>query len=176
MLLMHGSKIRGKRPGPEMVAHRCCLSMRPGGILWISDKAVSTIDVEHTFLRSLRSLLDSIDTLPPKDGMDDIGRVNILVAWVSVLVLVFILAVAPIMVAYSLRSVILDDLLHVDVLEVVAVLHCVIGPRMEVAWTLQGLVVVILVVMMTCEPVDAKVDLQTQRADTRFNVKACQPI
>jgi len=86
--------------------------------------------------------------------MDNIGRVNVQLAWVLVLVLIFILAAAPTTVACGLRGVVLDDLLRVDVLEDATVLYCVTRSRMELAWTLQSLVVVVLVVMMTSEHFD----------------------
>ena len=67
--------------------------------------------------------------------MDDIGWVDVLVAWISVLVLIFIFVVTPIVIACGLCGIILDDLLCVDAFEDTTVFHCVTRPRVELAWT-----------------------------------------
>jgi hypothetical protein len=86
--------------------------------------------------------------------VDNIGRVDVLVAWISVLVLIFVFVITPITFSCGFCGVILNDLLHVDALEDTTVFHCVIGSRVELAWTFQGLDVIVQIVTMTSEPFD----------------------
>jgi hypothetical protein len=55
-------------------------------------------------------------------------------------------------------SIIISELLGVDVLEEAAILHGVIGLRMDLAGTLQSFVVILLIVMVTSRLLDC-VDL-----------------
>jgi len=63
--------------------------------------------------------------------MNDVSRIDVLVAGVSVMVIVVLLTIARIMIARGLCSVVLDDFLRVDILEDTAILHGMIGSRME---------------------------------------------
>jgi hypothetical protein len=94
--------------GPSILLAERYLLMRPGWKLWIGDKVISTVDVQAYPFQKLALSLGLDQHLAAKDGMDDIGQVDVLVARVSVLVLVFLLAIAPIAVAYGLYSIVLE--------------------------------------------------------------------
>jgi len=79
-------------------------------------------------------------------------------AWISVLVLVLILLVAPIVFAGGFGGVTLDGLLHVNTFEDTTFFHCVVRLGMELAWSFQGLAIVLLIVTTTSESFDC-VDL-----------------
>jgi hypothetical protein len=67
--------------------------------------------------------------------MDNVSWVDILVARILVLVLVFILAVAPIVLARGFSGITLGSQLCVDAFEDTTFFHCVVGFGMELAWT-----------------------------------------
>ena len=86
--------------------------------------------------------------------MDYVSWVGVLVAWVSVLVFVLILLVAPVALPRCFSGVALDSLLCVDALEDTTFLYCVVGLGMKLAWLLQGFVVLFLIITSTSEPLD----------------------
>jgi hypothetical protein len=90
--------------------------------------------------------------------VDDISWIDILMARIPVLVLVLVLLVVPIAFAGGFGGVTLDGLLHVNTFEDTTFFHCVVGLRMELAWSFQGFVVVLLIVATTSESFD-RVDL-----------------
>jgi len=63
--------------------------------------------------------------------MDDVGWVDVLVAWILVLVLILVLSIAPIVLARRFCGVSLDGLLCVDAFEDTTFFHCVIGLGVE---------------------------------------------
>jgi hypothetical protein len=65
---------------------------------------------------------------------------------ISVLFVIIVVTISSLCVGVDPCSVVGGDLLGVDVLEEAAILHGVIGFGMKLAGTLQGLVVVILVI------------------------------
>jgi hypothetical protein len=68
---------------------------------------------------------------------------------ISVLFVIIVITISSLCVVVVPCSVVGSELLGVDVLEEAAILHGVIGFGMKLAGTLQGLVVVVLVVVMT---------------------------
>ena len=82
----------------------------------------------------------------------------ILVARVSVLVFVLVLLVAPVALPYCFSGVPLNGVLCIDAFEDAALLHCVVGLGMKLAWPLQSFIVVLLIILSTSEPLDC-VDL-----------------
>ena len=75
-------------------------------------------------------------------------------AWISVLVFVLVLLVAPIALSHCFSGVTLNSLLCIDALEDMTFLHCVVGLRVKLAWPLQGFVVVFLIITPTSEMLD----------------------
>jgi hypothetical protein len=80
--------------------------------------------------------------------VNDVGWIDVLVVGVSVLVVV-LFTITYVLVACGFCGIVLDDLLCVDILEDATILHGMTGSRMELTQTLQGLVIVILVVVAT---------------------------
>jgi hypothetical protein len=71
--------------------------------------------------------LDSKDTFSAKDGVDGFGGIDVLVTRISILfIIVVIITVTPWSIINCLWSIIISELLGVDVLEEAAVLHGVI--------------------------------------------------
>jgi len=77
-----------------------------------------------------------------------------LVAWISVLVFVLVLLVAPVALPRCFSGVTLNGLLCVDAFEDTTFLYCVVGLRMKLAWPLQGFIVVFLIIASTGELLD----------------------
>ena len=67
--------------------------------------------------------------LATKYGINNVNWVDVLMMRISILVVVILFTIAPVTVVRSLYSIILDDLLCVDILEDTTILHCVTGPR-----------------------------------------------
>jgi hypothetical protein len=68
---------------------------------------------------------------------------------ISILFVIVVVTITSLCIVVSPCSVISSELLGIDVLEEAAILHGVIGFGMKLAGTLQGLVVVVLVVTAT---------------------------
>jgi len=68
--------------------------------------------------------------------VDDISGIDILMMRISVVFVVFIVIVTSIGGVCNLCSVILDDLLGINVLEDATVIHGVVGSGVKLAWTL----------------------------------------
>jgi hypothetical protein len=82
--------------------------------------------------------------------VDGFGGIDILVTRISILfVVVVVITVASRSIVNGPWSIILSKLLGVDVLEETTVLHGVVGLGMDLAGTLQSLVVVLLIVTVT---------------------------
>jgi hypothetical protein len=77
-----------------------------------------------------------------------------LVAWISVLVFVLVLLVAPVALPRCFSGVTLNGLLCVDAFEDTTFLYCVVGLRMKLAWPLQGFIVVFLIIASTGKLLD----------------------
>jgi hypothetical protein len=91
--------------------------------------------------------------------VDGFGGIDILVMRISILfIVVVVITVTPRSIVNSLWSIIISELLGVDVLEEVAVLHGVIGLGMDLAGTLQSFVAILLIVTVTSRFLD-RVDL-----------------
>ena len=134
------------------------LLMRLGRKRRVSDKIVSSVNVQACPSKELALSLGFNRHLAAKHGIDNVSWVDVMVVGVSVLIVIVLFAIAPITVACGLCSIVLNDLLHVDVFEDTTIFHGVTRSRMELAWALQGLVIVILVVTATNKPLD-RVDL-----------------
>jgi hypothetical protein len=79
--------------------------------------------------------------------VDGFGGVDILVMRISILcVIIVVITVTPRSIVNGFWSIVVSKLLGVDVPEEATVLHGVIGLGMELAGTLQGLIVVLLIV------------------------------
>jgi hypothetical protein len=87
--------------------------------------------------------------LSAKDGVDGFGGSDVLMMRIPVLFVIVVIAISSLYVMVGPCSVVDSELLGVDVLEEATILHGVIGFGMKLAGTLQGLVVVILVVAAT---------------------------
>ena len=86
--------------------------------------------------------------------MDNISWIDILVAWIPVLVFILVLLVTPVVFAHGFSGVTLDGPLRVNTLGDTTFFHCVVGFGMELAWSFQGYVVVLLIVVTTSESFD----------------------
>jgi hypothetical protein len=64
-------------------------------------------------------------------------------------VIIIVVTVTPRSIINGFWSIVVSKLLGVDVPEEATVLHGVIGLGMDLAWTLQGLIVVLLIVSVT---------------------------
>jgi hypothetical protein len=82
--------------------------------------------------------------------VDGFGGVDILVMRISILcIIIIVITITPRSIVNDFWSIIISKLLGVDVPEEAIVLHGVIGHGMDLAGTLQGLVVVLLIVLVT---------------------------
>jgi hypothetical protein len=72
-----------------------------------------------------------------------------LITRISVLFVIIIITISSLCIIVGLCGVVGNELLGVDVLEEAAILHGVIGFGMKLAGTLQGLVIVVLVIVAT---------------------------
>ena len=86
--------------------------------------------------------------------MNYVSWVDVLPAWISVLVVVFVLLVALVALSHCFSSVALNSLLCIDALEDTTFLHCVVGLGVKLAWPLQGFVIVFLIITLTGEMLD----------------------
>jgi len=78
--------------------------------------------------------------------VDHVGRVDILVSWVPILVLVFVFVIAPVLLPVFLGGIILSSPPRVDAFEDTTFFHCVVRLGVELARSLQRLVIIFLVV------------------------------
>jgi hypothetical protein len=91
--------------------------------------------------------------------VDGFGGIDILVMRISILfVIIVVITVMPWSIVNGLWSIIISELLGIDVLEKAVVLHGVIGLGIDLAGTLQGFVVILLIVTATSRFLD-RVDL-----------------
>jgi hypothetical protein len=82
--------------------------------------------------------------------VDGFGGIDILVTRISILfVIIIVITVTPRSIVNGLCSIIISELLGVDVLEEAAVFHGMIGLGMNLAGTLQSFVIILLIVMAT---------------------------
>jgi hypothetical protein len=82
--------------------------------------------------------------------VDGFEGVNILVMRISILcVIIVVTTVTPRSIVNGFWSIVVSKLLGVDVPKEAIVLHGVIGLGMDLAGTLQGLIVVLLIVLVT---------------------------
>ena len=78
--------------------------------------------------------------------MDHVGGTDVLVSWVPILVVVFVFVTTAVLLPVFLGRNVLSSPLHVDAFEDMTFFHCVIGLGVELARSLQHLVVIFLVV------------------------------
>jgi len=78
--------------------------------------------------------------------VDHIGGIDILVSWVPILVIVLVFVTAPVLFPVVLGRIVLSSPPCVDAFEDTTFFHRVIGLGVELAWSLQCLVVIFLVV------------------------------
>jgi hypothetical protein len=121
--------------------------VRPGRELGIGDEVVGVDNVQAGLLEQLALTLGLQGHLSTKDRVDGFGGIDVLVTRISILFVV--ITVTPRSIVNGPWSIILSKLLGVDVLEEATVLHGVIGLGMDLAGTLQSLVVVLLIVTAT---------------------------
>jgi hypothetical protein len=82
--------------------------------------------------------------------VDSFGGIDILVTRISILlVIIVVITVTQWSIVNGLCSIIISELLGIDVLEEVAVFHGMIGLGMDLAGTLQSFVVILLIVATT---------------------------
>ena len=86
--------------------------------------------------------------------MDNVGSVDVLVAWISVLVFVLVLLVASVALSSCFSDVTLSGLLCVDAFEDTTFFHCVVGLGIKLARPIQGFIVVFLIITSTGKPLD----------------------
>jgi hypothetical protein len=87
--------------------------------------------------------------------VDGFGWIDILVTRISILfIIVVVITVTPRSIVNGLWSIIISELLGVDVLEEATVFHGVIGLGMDLVGTLQSSVVVLLIVTATSRFLD----------------------
>jgi hypothetical protein len=115
----------------------------------IGDEVVGVDDVQTGTFEQLALMLGLQGNLSAKDGVDGFGGIDILVTRISILFVVVVITVASRSIVNGPWSIILSKLLGVDVLEETTVLHGVVGLGMDLAGTLQSLVVVLLIVTVT---------------------------
>jgi len=128
--------------------------MRPGGKLWISNNTVGAVYIYACPSGEFSFPFGFDRYFATENGMDDVSWVDVLVARILVLVLIFVLTVAPIVLAYGFRGIALGGLLCVVAFEDTTLFRCVVGFGMELAWTFYGFVVVLLIVTTTSESLD----------------------
>jgi hypothetical protein len=82
--------------------------------------------------------------------VDSFGGINILVTGISILcIIIIIVTITPWPIINGFWSIVISKLLGVDVPEETTILHGVIGLGMDLAGTLQGLIIVLLIVPAT---------------------------
>jgi len=130
------------------------LSVGLGGKLWVDDWAIGTIHVQAESLEEFSLPLGFDRDFPYEDGMDNVSLVDVLVAWISVLVFILVLVIAPIALPRCFSGVALNGLLCVDAFEDAAFSHCVVGFGMKLAWPFKGFIVVLLIITSTSKLFD----------------------
>ena len=120
--------------------------MRPGRKFWVSDQSVCAVHVEASSLQELSLSFRLDGNFVSKDGVDHVGGTDTLVSWFPILVVIVIFVTTSVLLPVFLGGIVLSSLLCVDAFEDTAFFHRVIGLGMELAWSLQRLVVVFLVV------------------------------
>jgi hypothetical protein len=82
--------------------------------------------------------------------VDGFGGIDILVTRISILfIIIIVITVTPRSTVNGLCSIIISELLGIDVLEEVAVFYGMIGLGIDLAGTLQSFVVILLIVAVT---------------------------
>jgi hypothetical protein len=121
------------------------LGWKPG----IGDEAVSVGDAHASPFEQFALVFGLQRHLSAEGGVDGFGGRDVLMNRISVLFVIVVVIILSLCVIVNPCSVIGSKLLGVYVLEEATIPHGVIGFGMKLAGTLQGLVVVILVVAMT---------------------------
>jgi hypothetical protein len=135
---------------PPVCSAKGDFAVGPGREPGIEDEVIGMDDVQTCAFEQLVLTLGLQGHLSAKDGVHGFGGIDVLVMRISILfVIVVIITVTPRSIVNSSWSIILSKLLGVDVLEETAVLHGVIGLWMDLAGTLQSLVVVLLIITST---------------------------
>ena len=120
--------------------------MRPGRKFRVSDQAICAVHIEAGSLQEL-SLSFRIDgNFASEDGVHHVGGTDILVSWVSILVVIVVFVTMSVLFSIFLGGIPLSSPLHVDAFEDTTFFDRVIGLGMELAWSFQHLIVVFLVV------------------------------
>jgi hypothetical protein len=82
--------------------------------------------------------------------VDNFGGIDVLVTRISILcVIIIVVTITPRSIINGFWSIIVSKLLGIDVPEETIVLHGVIGLGLDLAGTLQGLIVILLIVLAT---------------------------
>jgi len=122
------------------------LPVRPGRKFRIGDQTVCVVHVEAGSLQELSFSLRLDGNFASKDGVDHVSGIEILVSWVPILVVVFVFVTMPVLLPVFLGRIVLSSPLRVDAFEDTTFFHHVIGLGVELARSLQRLVVIFLVV------------------------------
>ena len=120
--------------------------MRLGREFWIDNQTVCAVHVEASSLQEFSFSLRLDGNFASKYGVDQVSGIDILVSWVPILVVVFVFMTVPILLPVILGRIVLSSLPCVDAFEDTTFFHRVIGLGVELARSLQRLVVVFLVV------------------------------
>ena len=128
--------------------------MRPGRKFRIGDQNVCAVHVEAGSLQELSFSLRLDENFASKDGVDHVGRIDILVSWVPILDVVFVFVTAPVLLSVFLGRIVLSSPPRVDAFEDTAFFHHVIGLGVKLARSLQRLVVIFLVVPLPIGELD----------------------
>jgi hypothetical protein len=123
--------------------------VRPGCKPGIGDETVSVGDAHASPFEQFALAFGLQRHLFAEDGVDYFGGSDVLMMRISILFIIVVVTISPLCVVLSPCNIIGSLLLGLDVLEEVAILHGVIGFGMKLAGTLQGLIIVILVVAAT---------------------------
>jgi len=109
------------------------LSVRPGRELWISNQAVSVVHIKASSLQELSFLFELDENFASKDGVYHVGRTDILVSRVPILVVIFVFVSVSILYPIFLDGISLSGPLCVDGFEDTTFFHRVVGLGMELA-------------------------------------------
>ena len=120
--------------------------MRPGRKFWVGDRTVCAVHVEASSLQELSLSFRLDGNFASEDRVDHVGGTDILVSWVPILVVVFVFVTTSVLLPIFLGGIVLSSPLCVDAFEDTTFFHRVIGLGMELAWSLQRLVVDFLVI------------------------------
>jgi len=120
--------------------------VRLGREFRIGDQTVCVVHVQAGSIQEFSFSLRLDRNFASEDGVDHVSGIDKQVSWVPILVVVFVFVTVPVLLPVILGRIVLSSPPRVDALEDSAFFHRVIGLGVELARSLQCLVVVFLVV------------------------------